>query len=263
MHFLDFWWCIQYAIQQPWQLFQLLKSGSSPLESHNQSSMIEVRPLLIEFVNWTKELGITLRRRTAHSRWTNGKNETQNQYIARYWRNFLNDAGNNWSSLAPKFAFAQNTSVNYTIGETAYKIVFGTKPQISMSLKLGLCRKKHKLCCSNFCKDLPSHSHSENSLKNELLDNHHQPQLSQALLERTTIQTNLFINLSTMPRTDCTITRLSQSLQAGTPPRSRTESTLRKSQTRPYTKPETSTAKAWTLYRYQAYDEYHLSNSGR
>ena len=55
-----------------------------------------------------------------------------------------------------------------------------------MSLKLGLYRDKHKLCCSNFCKYLPSHSHRENCLKNELLDNLFQPisQLSQALLER-------------------------------------------------------------------------------
>ena len=48
-----------------------------------------------EFNNWTKELGITLRPRTANSPWTNGKIETQNQHIARYWRNSLNDAGNN------------------------------------------------------------------------------------------------------------------------------------------------------------------------
>ena len=53
-----------------------------------------------------------------------------------------------------------------------------------MSLKLGLYRNKHKLCRSNFCENLPSHSHSENTLKNELLDNLLQPQLSQALLER-------------------------------------------------------------------------------
>ena len=46
-----------------------------------------------------------------------------------------------------------------------------------------------------------------------------------------------------MPRTDRTLTRLSQTLQAGTPPRDRTESTLRKSQTKPHTKPETSTRK--------------------
>ena len=36
-----------------------------------------------DFVNWTKEFGITLRPRTAHSPWTNGKVETQNQHIAR------------------------------------------------------------------------------------------------------------------------------------------------------------------------------------
>ena len=136
-----------------------------------------------EFINWTKELGITLRPRTAHSPWTNGKFETQNQHIARYWRNFLNDAGNNCSSLAPNIAFAHNTSVNYTTGKTPYESVFGTKPQISMSLKLGLYRNKHKLCCSDFCTDLPSHSHSENNLKNQLLDNLFRPQLSHALLE--------------------------------------------------------------------------------
>ena len=107
-----------------------------------------------------------------------------NQHIGRYWRNFPNDSGNNWSSPAPKFAFAHNTSVKYTTGKTPYETVFGTKPQTRMSLKLGLYRNKHKLCCSKFCENLPSHSHSENSLKNELLDNLVQPQLSQALLER-------------------------------------------------------------------------------
>ena len=53
-----------------------------------------------------------------------------------------------------------------------------------MSLKLGLHGNKHKLCCSKFSENLPSHSHSENNLKNEFLDNLLQPQLSQALLER-------------------------------------------------------------------------------
>ena len=53
-----------------------------------------------------------------------------------------------------------------------------------MSLKLGLYRNKHKLCFSKLCGNLPSHSHSEKSLKNELLDNLLQPQLSQALMER-------------------------------------------------------------------------------
>ena len=78
-----------------------------------------------DFINWTKDFGITLRPCTAYSPWTNGKIETQNQHIARYWRNFLKDAGNNWSSLAPKFAFAHNTSVNYTTEKTTYENVLG------------------------------------------------------------------------------------------------------------------------------------------
>ena len=96
-----------------------------------------------EFIIWTKELRIILRPRTAHSPWIIGKIETQNQHIARYWRSFMNDAGNNWSALAAKFASSHNTSVNYTIGKTPYEIVFGTKPDIPMSLKLGLYRKKN------------------------------------------------------------------------------------------------------------------------
>ena len=164
-----------------------------------------------EFSSWTKELGITLRHRTAYSPWTIGKIETQNQHIARYWRNFLNHAGNNWSSLAPKFAFAHNTSVNYTTRKTPYEIVFGTKPQTPMSLKLGLYRNKHKLCCSNFCKDLPFHSQGENSLKNESLDNLLQPQLSQSLLERERTFKKIYSStFETMSTTNCAITRLSQ-----------------------------------------------------
>ena len=53
-----------------------------------------------------------------------------------------------------------------------------------MSLKLGLYRNKHKLCCSEFCQDLPAHSHSENTMKNQLLDNLLRRQLTHVLLER-------------------------------------------------------------------------------
>ena len=137
-----------------------------------------------DFVNWTKELGITLRPRTAHSSWANGKVETQNQHIARYWRSFLNDAGTNWAPRAPKFAFAHNTSVNYTTGKTPYKIVFGAKPQILLSVTLELYRNKRKLCCSDFCTDLPPHTHDENSTKHDFLQKVLRPQISQALLDR-------------------------------------------------------------------------------
>ena len=137
-----------------------------------------------DFVNWTKELGVTLRPRTALSPWTNGKVETQNQHISRYWRSFLKDSGTNWAPLAPKFAFAHNTSVIYTTGKMLYEIVFGAQPQIPMCVKLGLYRNKHKLCCSEFCIDLPPLAHDANSTKNELLHKVFRPQFFQALLDR-------------------------------------------------------------------------------
>ena len=88
--------------------------------------------------------------------------------------------------------------------------------------------------------------------------NHHKPSW-----KKKHLRADLLIYFSTMPRTDRTITRLSQLLQTGTQPRSGTVSTLRNSQTKFYSKPESSTTKVWTLYRCQACHEYHLSNSRR
>ena len=69
-------------------------------------------------------------------------------------------------------------SVNYTTGKTPYEIVFDTKLQIPLSLEHGLYRNKRQLCCSEFCKNLPSHSFSENNVKNQLFDNILRQQLS-------------------------------------------------------------------------------------
>ena len=139
-----------------------------------------------DFINWTKEFGKTFAPRTTYSPWTNGKAEVQNQHLTRYWGNFTNASGNNWSKLAPKFAFAHNTSVNYTTGLTPYEIVFGTKPQVPMTLKLGLIRDKNKQCRSEYCEGLKSHTHSKNQLPNKSLDRLLRPQLSDKLIARET-----------------------------------------------------------------------------
>ena len=102
----------------------------------------------------------------------------------RYCRNFSNESGNKWSTLASKFAFAHNSSVYYTTGMTPYEIVFGVKPQIPMTLKLGLIRSKNKQCKSEFCADLQPHTQSVNNLRNKSLDRLLKPQLSSELLTR-------------------------------------------------------------------------------
>ena len=96
----------------------------------------------------------------------------------------MKQSGNNWSKLTSKFAFAHNTSVNYTTGQTPYEIVFGTKPQVAMTLKLGLLRDKDKQCKSEFCDGLQYHTHSENSLPNNSPNGLLRPHFSDELLKR-------------------------------------------------------------------------------
>ena len=91
-----------------------------------------------DFSTFLLEFGITHAPRTKWSPWTNGKVEIQNKHLSRYFRCYLSEAGNNWAKLASQFAFAHNTSVNSSTGTTPYEIVFGFKPQIPISLKLGL-----------------------------------------------------------------------------------------------------------------------------
>ena len=136
-----------------------------------------------DFVNWTKELGNTLRPRTAHSPWTNGKVETENQHIARYWRSFLNNARTNWAFLAPKFAFAHHTSVIIQLVKHPTKSFLVLNDNFPCLSKLELYRNKHKFCCSELYTDLPPHTHDENSTKNEILQKLLRPQLSQASLD--------------------------------------------------------------------------------
>ena len=122
----------------------------------------------IEVTNWATELGITLAPRTDHSPWANGKVEIQNKHLTQYFRHFLSKNGSNWATLAPKFAFAHNTSVNTATGSTPYEIIFGSKPQIPLSLKLGLMRDTRKRCQSEFCEGLPPHAHDLSQINTSL-----------------------------------------------------------------------------------------------
>ena len=96
----------------------------------------------------------------------------------------MNQSGNHRSKLASKFAFAQNTNVNDTTGQTPYEIVFGTKPQVPMTLKFRLLRDKDKQRKSDFCDGLQSHTHREYSLPNNSLNRLLRPLLFDEQLKR-------------------------------------------------------------------------------
>ena len=136
-------------------------------------------------------MGVTLCPRTAYSPWTNSKVEVQNKHLTNYLRHFFSHSRSNWSGYSSKFAFSHNTAVNYSTGYTPYKILFGTKLHIPLSLKLGLLRHNKKKCTSEYCTHhtpttyyLPPHSHSEETCNNNKIEKLLQNRLSKEMLKR-------------------------------------------------------------------------------
>ena len=107
-----------------------------------------------DFTNLAKELGITHAPGTAFSPWTNGKVEIQKKHLVRYFRSFLRNSERNWVDHASKFAFAHNTTAIYSTSMTPYEKVFELKPQIPLSLKLGLLRNLDLACVDTMLTEL-------------------------------------------------------------------------------------------------------------
>ena len=96
----------------------------------------------------------------------------------------MSTSGSNCSELTIKFAFAHNTAINSSTDYTPYEIVFGKKPQVPLSLKLGLYRDQSKRCTSEFCAGLEKHAHTEHKSNNETIDRFLRNQISAKILKR-------------------------------------------------------------------------------
>ena len=130
---------------------------------------------------------LKLKPRTAFDPWSNGKVENVMKHLQRYMRSYLNDNASNWSESAKQFAFAANTTVISRIGKTPYEILFGNKPQIPVSLKLGILRDENQLCraeTNSFCERLPEHQHEIIDSQNEGARRLLKPKLTSETLAR-------------------------------------------------------------------------------
>ena len=118
----------------------------------------EISFMSTDFSTFLPEPGITHAPRPKWSPLTNEENEMKKQ-LSRYFNCSLPKGGDKWAKFACQFAFAHNTFSNSRKGTTPYEIVFGFKPQLPISLKLGLVRDDNDFCQSEFCLSLPDHSH--------------------------------------------------------------------------------------------------------
>ena len=90
--------------------------------------------------------------------------------MSTYCRCYLSEAGNHWAEQLCQFGFAHKTSLNSSTGTTPYGTVFGFKPQMPISLKLGLVRDDNDLCQSEFCQSSPNHTHVNKETSHSSID---------------------------------------------------------------------------------------------
>ena len=108
-------------------------------------------------------MGIRHSPRTPYAPWTIGSVENQNKNIGTHLRLFLHNTPENWSTEVHMYAYAHNSQPLSELNLLAYEIVFHTIPRIPTSFELNLQRDTYRNCTSQFCQNLPLHTHYDKS----------------------------------------------------------------------------------------------------
>ena len=104
-------------------------------------------------------MGIRHSPRTPYSPWTNGLVEVQNKILGTHFRMFLQNTPKDWASQVHMYAFAQNSQPLSALNVSPHEIVFHIRPRIPPTFDLNLNRNNNTTCISQYCSQLPEHSH--------------------------------------------------------------------------------------------------------
>ena len=72
---------------------------------------------------------------------------------------FLHNTPENWAFQVHMYAYAHNSQPISELNVSPYEIVFHTRPRIPLTFDLNLNRNTSKTCISQYCSQLPEHSH--------------------------------------------------------------------------------------------------------
>ena len=116
-----------------------------------------------ELANLCTTMGVRHLPRTLYAPWTNGLVENQNKNLGTHLRLFLHNTPENWSTQVHMYAYAHNSRPLYELNLSPYEIVFHTIPRIPINFELNLRRATYRNCTSQFCQNLPLHTHYDKS----------------------------------------------------------------------------------------------------
>ena len=108
-------------------------------------------------------MGIRHSPRTLYAPWTNGLNENQNRNLGTHLRLYLPNTPENWSTQVHMYAYAHNSQPLSELNLSPYEIVLHTIPRIPIIFELNLQRDTYRNCTSQFCQNLPLHTHYDKS----------------------------------------------------------------------------------------------------
>ena len=116
-----------------------------------------------ELANLCTTMGIRHSPRTPYAPWTNDLVENQNKNLGIHLRLFLHNTPENWSTQVHMYAYAHNSQPLSELNLSPYEIVFHTIPRTPINFELNLQRDTYRNCPSQFCQNLPLHTHYDRS----------------------------------------------------------------------------------------------------
>ena len=75
----------------------------------------------------------------------------------------LHNTPQDWAYQVHMYAYAHNSQPISDLNVSPYEIVFHTRPRISLTFDLNLNRNQSRTCISQYCTQLPAHSHYDKS----------------------------------------------------------------------------------------------------
>ena len=85
--------------------------------------------------------------------------EVQNRNLGTHLRMFLHNTPEDWAFQVHMYAYAHNSQPISELNVSPYEIVFHTRPRIPLTIYLNFNRDSSKTCISQYCSQLPEHSH--------------------------------------------------------------------------------------------------------
>ena len=116
-----------------------------------------------EFANLCTTMGNRHSPRTPYAPWTKGLVENQNRNLGTHLRLFLHNTPENWPTQVHMYAYAHNSQPLSELNLSPYEIVFHTIPRIPINFELNLQRDTYRNCTSQYCQELPLHTHYDKS----------------------------------------------------------------------------------------------------